>query len=118
MTSRPRTIAALAAAMSLGTTAVGVSTAAAATLRATPSVTRPSASPETEGARGVRDASQHPRTWSVRVTDSGTTRGVHTISDGAFRIARTLVSKAGKPHVVFIATNLRTGQRCVLNGDT
>jgi hypothetical protein len=119
MTTRPRTIAALAAAMSLGTTAVGVGTATAATPSTTVSATRPSLSPENAGALVVaRDAPRRAGNWSVRVTDRGTTLGVHTISDGAFRIARTLVSKAGKRHVVFIATNLRTGERCVLNGVT
>ena len=135
MSIRPRTIAALAAAMTLGTTAAGVGAAAAAapgpraSINKTASCTKGSlanlqAQREDTGKLSVDvgvDMSRHASgvPWKVKVTDNGKTLAnatVRTISDGSFSITRTLKPIAGKNHIVFTATNLRTGERCVMNG--
>jgi hypothetical protein len=57
--------------------------------------------------------------WRIKATDNGTTvaRGtVRTISDGSFSITRLIEPVKGANHVVFYATNLRTGETCKLGG--
>jgi hypothetical protein len=57
--------------------------------------------------------------WRMKVTDNGTTLAnatVHTISDGSFSVTREVAPRASANHVVFVATNLRTGETCRMNG--
>lgn len=134
MSIRPRTIAVLAATLTLGTTAAGVGVAAAAP-SPTASVNKTASCPKGSKANlqiqredngklsvdvGV-DMSRHTSgvPWRLKVTDNGATIAratVRTISDASFSITRTLTRLEGKNHVVFTATNLRTGEKCVLSG--
>jgi hypothetical protein len=134
MSTRPRRIAAIAAAVTLGTTAAGVGVASAApgpqpSTAATASCTKTSRAnlqlqredTGTLSVDGGVDMARHTAgvPWRVRVTDNGATLAsttVRTISDGSFSITRTITPRAGANHVVFTATNLRTGETCVLNG--
>ena len=127
------TTLALAGAMSLGAAAAGASVAAAS-----PKVSSVNNSAKcTKGSVGnlqiqredtgqlsidmgvdmTRHLSGVP--WKVRAYDNGTlitNATVRTVSDGSFSITRLISPKAGSNHVVFYATNLRTGETCKLNG--
>jgi len=57
--------------------------------------------------------------WKVKAYDNGSliaNTTMRTVSDGSFSITRLISPKAGSNHVVFYATNLRTGETCKLNG--
>jgi hypothetical protein len=102
--NRARSLAALAGALSLGSAVVPVGIAGAAT---TP---RPSAPATATTAAGTVSAVARAGPTSCR------THPVRSVSDGAFRMARTILRADGSDHIVFTATDLRTGRTLVLTG--
>jgi hypothetical protein len=57
--------------------------------------------------------------WRLRVTDNSTTivsGVVKTAGDGSFSVSRLITPRSGANHVVVHATNLRTGETCVVSG--
>jgi hypothetical protein len=94
MQHRARSIAQLAGALSLGVATVTVGAASAATV------------PRAAGRVLVRASSSTMRRTPLEV---------RTVSDGAFRVTRTIERVDGVDHVVFTATNLRTGRGFDLN---
>jgi hypothetical protein len=96
---------AIATAVTIGTAvAAGAGVAAAATTA--PAAT---AAPTTRSHAGLRVLRHERASVPAKAT-------VRTVSDGAFSVARTVVSVEGAHHVVFTARNLRTGEEYVLNG--
>jgi hypothetical protein len=126
------TTLAVAGAMSVGTAAAGASVAGAAT--------RPKANTTTQCNKGSAGNLQVQREdtgklsidmgvdmarhvsgvpWKIRAYDNGKlieNATARTISDGSFSVTRLIAPLAGTNHVVFFATNLRTGETCRLNG--
>jgi hypothetical protein len=126
------TTLAVAGAMSMGAAAAGVSAAGAAT--------RPKANSTIACGKGSTanlqvqredngklsvdigvDMNRHTSgvPWKVRAYDNGKlieNATVRTISDGSFSVTRVLAPLAGTNHIVFYATNLRTGKTCKMNG--
>jgi hypothetical protein len=104
MKNRARSIAALAGALSLGAAIVPVGIACAA------APARPEAHALLRSSGGIDDALVLGEGAELR------TAAVRTISDGAFCMERAIVHANGSSRVVFTATNLRTGRKCVLTG--
>jgi hypothetical protein len=104
MKIRARSIAALAGALSLGAAIVPVGIACAAA-PARPEAQRCSAAPGVSMTHSSKG----------RAPSSGTA-AIRTISDGAFCMERAIVHANGSSRVVFTATDLRTGRKCVLTG--
>jgi hypothetical protein len=127
------TTLAVAGAMSLGAAGAGASVAAASTKVSSVnnsakctkgSVDNLQIQREDTGQLSIDmgvDMSRHLSgvPWRVKAYDNGsliTKATVRTVSDGSFSITRLISPKAGSNHVVFYATNLRTGETCRLNG--
>jgi hypothetical protein len=103
MQHRARSIAVLAGALSIGaaTVATGAASAAAVPRAAARALARAS------GGSAER----------ALLTRSGELASplVRTVGDGAFRITRTIRRVDGSDHVVFTATDLRSGRTSTLN---
>ena len=100
---RVRSLAALAGALS-GAVATGVSTAAAATR------------PNVTVARTAARLSRGPGSSIAAIDDDASSiRGVRTISDGTYEVARSVSGTGDERRVVFTAIDLRTGRSVTLN---
>jgi hypothetical protein len=128
------TTLAVAGAMSLGAAAAGASVAAASPKVSSVVNTSAKCTKGSVGNLQVQredtgqlsidmgvDMSRHVSgvPWKVKAYDNGSliaNATVRTVSDGSFSITRLISPKAGSNHVVFYATNLRTGETCRLNG--
>jgi hypothetical protein len=102
MKIRARSIAALAGALSLGAATVTTGAASAATFpRAATRELAPAANGSVKRVRFDRGPL--------------VTRSVRIVSDGEFRVTRSIHRTNGSDRVVFTATDLRTGRTCTLN---
>jgi hypothetical protein len=104
MPNRTQSVAALAGAPSLGTAKVPVGIAGAA-VRPLPSSTA------TARSAASADAGVARADLAAHVTDT-----VRSVSDGAFRMTRTISHADGSYRIIFTATDLRTGRTCALTG--
>jgi len=134
-TLRTITTIAAASALTLGTVAIGATSALAATPKAASSVNLTSAC--SKGSLGnlqvqredtgklsidvgvdmARHLAKVP--WHVKVVDNNVTimnSNVLTASDGSFSLTRLISPRAGSNHVTFHATNLKTGEVCTISG--